>query len=230
MAWGYYLNMEELSAEIVEEALSKMTNSNDQEIDNFIKTDNGEEFIANLKWGTTAVVMICCYVESSINTLLRDFLGYSPDGEVIKSSIDTKLEVIFSNQPDQLRLIKGDNCWDKFKRAVSVRNHLVHYKNNSASMCSSWPLIDSWKIGREILGDYFTKDGLRVTFAESKRLVGLIADALNLSVNPDCHVLGCDARFGAPSYFCTRDLKETILSELEKERQQNDQAGFSNIG
>lgn len=230
MAWGYYLNMEELSAEIVEEALSKMTNSNYQEIDNIIKTDNGEEFIANLKWGTTAVVMICCYVESSINTLLRDFLGYSPDGEVIKSSIDTKLEVIFSNQSDQLRLIKGDNCWDKFKRAVSVRNHLVHYKNNSASMCSSWPLIDSWKIGREILGDYFTKDRLRVTFAESKRLVGLIADALNLSVNPDCHVLGCDARFGAPSYFCTRDLKETILSELEKERQQNDQAGFSNIG
>lgn len=229
MAWGYYLNMEELSAEIVEEALSKMTNSNYQEIDNFIKTDNGEEFIANLKWGTTAVVMICCYVESSINTLLRDFLGYSPDGEVIKSSIDTKLEVIFSNQPDQLRLIKGDNCWNKFKRAVSVRNHLVHYKNNSASMCSSWPLIDSWRIGKEILGDYFTKDRLRVTFAESKRLVGLIADALNLSVNPDCHVLGCDARFGAPSYFCTRDLKGTILSELEKERQQNDQAGLSNI-
>ena len=107
MAWGYYLNMEELSAEIVEEALLKMSNSNYQKIDNGIKTDNGDEFITNLKWGTTAVVMICCYVESSINTLLRDFLGYSPDGEVIKSSIETKLEVIFSNQPDQLKLIKG---------------------------------------------------------------------------------------------------------------------------
>ena len=114
MAWGYYLNMEELSAEIAEEALSKMSNSNYQEIDNEIKTDNGDEFITNLKWGATAVVMICCYVESSINTLLRDFLGYSPDGEVIKSSIETKLEVIFSNQPDQLKLIRGDNCWDKF--------------------------------------------------------------------------------------------------------------------
>ena len=37
MAWGYYLNMEELSAEIVEEALLKMSNSNYQEIDNGIK-------------------------------------------------------------------------------------------------------------------------------------------------------------------------------------------------
>lgn len=155
MAWGYYLNMEELSTEIVEEALSKMTNSNYQDIDGFIRTDNGDEFITNLKWGATAVVMICCYVESSINTLLRDFLGYSPDGEVIKSSLETKLEVIFSNHPDQLKMIKGDNCWDKFKRAVSVRNQLIHYKSNSANICSSWPPIDRWTIGREILGDYF---------------------------------------------------------------------------
>lgn len=221
MAWGYYLNMEELSAEIAEEALSKMSNSNYQEIDNDIKTDNGDEFITNLKWGATVVVMICCYVESSINTLLRDFLGYSPDGEVIKSSIETKLEVIFSNQPDQLKLIRGDNCWDKFKCAVIVRNQLIHYKNNSANICSSWPPIDSWKIGREILGDYFTRDRLHDTFAESKRLVGLIADALNLSINPDCHILGCDARFGAPSYFCTPELKETILSELEKDGRQD---------
>lgn len=214
MAWGYFLNMEELSTEIIEEALSKMTNSNYREVDNCIRTDSGDEFITNLKWGTTAVVMICCYVESSINTLLRDFLHFSPDGELIKSSIETKLEVIFSNKPDQFRLIKGDNCWDKFKRAVSVRNQLIHYKNNSANICSSWPPIDSWKIGREILGDYFTKDRLQDTFAESKRLVGLIADALNLSTNPDCHILGCDASFGAPSYFCTPEVKETILSEV----------------
>ena len=214
MAWAYYLNMEELSTEIIEEALSKMTNSNYREVDNCIRTDSGDEFITNLKWGTTAVVMICCYVESSINTLLRDFLHFSPDGELIKSSIETKLEVIFSNKPDQFRLIKGDNCWDKFKRAVSVRNQLIHYKNNSANICSSWPPIDSWKIGREILGDYFTKDRLQDTFAESKRLVGLIADALNLSTNPDCHILGCDASFGAPSYFCTPEVKETILSEV----------------
>ena len=214
MAWGYYLNMEELSTEIIEEALSKMTNSNYREVDNCIRTDSGDEFITNLKWGTTAVVMICCYVESSINTLLRDFLHFSPDGELIKSSIETKLEVIFSNKPDQFRLIKGDNCWDKFKRAVSVRNQLIHYKNNSANICSSWPPIESWKIGSEILGDSFTKDRLQDTFAESKRLVGLIADALNLSTNPDCHILGCDASFGAPSYFCTPEVKETILSEV----------------
>lgn len=166
MAWGYYLNMEELSTEIIEEALSKKTNSNYREVDNCIRTDSGDEFITNLKWGTTAVVMICCYVESSINTLLRDFLHFSPDGELIKSSIETKLEVIFSNKPDQFRLIKGDNCWDKFKRAVSVRNQLIHYKNNSANICSSWPPIDSWKIGREILGDYFTKDRLQDTFVD----------------------------------------------------------------
>ena len=220
MAWGYYLNMEELSAEIVEEALLKMSNSNYQEIDNGIKTDNGDEFITNLKWGTTAVVMICCYVESSINTLLRDFLGYSSNGEVIKSSIDTKLEILFLNQPGELKLIKGNSCWEKFRCAVSVRNQLIHYKNNSANICSSWPPIDSWKIGREILGDYFTRDRLRDTFVESKRLVELIATALNLSINPDCHVLGCDAHFGAPSYFCTPELKETILSELEEDGRQ----------
>lgn len=218
MAWGFYLNMEELSMEIVEEALSNMTNSNYLELDHNIKTDNGDEFIANLKWGTTAVVMICCYVESSINTLLRDFLGYAPDGEVIKSSIETKLEIIFSDKFDQLKLIKGDNCWDKYKRLVSVRNQLIHYKNNSADICSSWPQIDRWKIGREILGDYFTKDVLQNTFAESKRLVALIARTLNLSINPDCHILGCDARFGAPSYFCTPALRDTIVSVLDAER------------
>ena len=218
MAWGFYLNMEELSMEIVEEALSNMTNSNYLELDHNIKTDNGDEFITNLKWGTTAVVMICCYVESSINTLLRDFLGYAPDGEVIKSSIETKLEIIYSDKFDQLKLIKGDNCWDKYKRLVSVRNQLIHYKNNSADICSSWPQIDRWKIGREILGDYFTKDVLQNTFAESKRLVALIARALNLSINPDCHILGCDARFGVPSYFCTPALRDTIVSVLDAER------------
>ena len=218
MAWGYYLNMEELSMEIAEEAISLMSNSNYLEIDNCVRADNGDEFIANLKRGTTAVIMICCYVESSINTLLRDFFGYSPDGEVIKSSVESKLEIIFAGSLDQLKRIKGDNCWDKYRRVVSVRNQLIHYKNNSAKEMSSWPMIDRWKIGREILGDYFTKDVLQGTFESSKRLVGLIAEAVNLSINPDCHILGCDARFGAPSYFCSPELKETILAELEEDQ------------
>lgn len=221
MAWGYCLNMEKLSIDIIEDAVSKMTDSNYEQIDNYIKTDNGDEFIANLKWGTMAVIMICSYVESSTNSLLRDYLDYPPDGEVLKSSIETKLEIIFSDNQDRLKGIKGDNCWDRYKRTVSVRNHLIHYKNNSTGRCSSWPLIDSWRIGREILGDYFTRSSIQDAFSAAKRLVCLIAESIDVSINPDCHIIGCDARFGAPSYFCSHELRETILEELKKDMERN---------
>lgn len=201
MSWSYYLNMEELSSEIVEEALSRMSNSNYQSVDNYIKTANGDEFTNNLMWGSTAIVMICCFVESAINTMLRDYSGYSPNGELIKSSIKTKLEVLFSGKTDDFNKIKGDNCWDKYQRVVKVRNQLIHYKNNSPSICSSVPMIDNWHIGGEILGDYFTKDVLEDAYEGSRRLVEMIAKALGLSINPDCEILGCGAGDISPLYF-----------------------------
>lgn len=217
MAWGYYLNMEVLSSSIIDDQISRLTNTNYQEVDYNVKADNGDEFIANLKHGFISVVMIICYVESSINSLLRDYSGYRPDGKLIESSIETKLEVLFAKRDEKLRQIRADCCWRDFNRIRKVRNQLIHYKNNTSGVYSSWPPIDQWEIGGGILGDFFTRDVILRYWERACQLIQKIVEALDLKLNPDRQIIGCDARFGVPSSFCTLDRYAEIVSELEQE-------------
>ena len=83
MTYGNYMNMEKLSLEIAEENINKMSESNYQaELPEFVDAD---EFTKNLKYGYIVVTMLSSYIESSINTILREIINYS-DENLLKNN------------------------------------------------------------------------------------------------------------------------------------------------
>ena len=92
MAVAYYMNMETISLENARDHAEKMTNSNHVDDNkNFCDIDKLQN---NLKNGWIVAVSMCNYLESFLNTILRDCIQY--DKEIfMKLSIETKVEIVY---------------------------------------------------------------------------------------------------------------------------------------
>lgn len=217
MAWDCYLNMEPLSLEIAREHAEKMTESNF--LDGFLDIEGDEpipdddSFLNNFKLGFVAITMASCFFESSLNTFLRERLGYDSRGRVIRGGEDLKLEVLLNDDEPALRDIKGSHCWRNWRRLSRVRNELIHYKNNSPEFMSSWPPIDRWKIGNEIIGYFFTKSSILGLLDDVESVVYQIASAVGLTVSPFPILFGADGRCGIGSYYCSKEDAAFALGE-----------------
>lgn len=84
--------MENLSLEIAEENLNKMSTSNYCEKPLYFVDTN--EFAKNLKYGYIVVTMLSSYIEIGINTILREIIHYLGEN-LLKSNLNDKLEIIF---------------------------------------------------------------------------------------------------------------------------------------
>lgn len=197
MAFKFNLGMELTALSIIDDCLSNMTNSNiDDELTKkeglTVSIPDSEALDNNLKNGFIAIVMMSCYYESFLNTLLRDYLGYSPDGSLMRGSTTGKIEVIFNGNEDQLAKIKDSANWRDAQRVFKLRNHLIHFKNNMQSEYSSYPAIQSWKIGDEILGDFFLKSEIEKCSVAVRQLVIDIAKTKGLTVLPETNPIFSD--------------------------------------
>ena len=195
MAFRFCLNMELLSLDISRLCITSMTDSNYDKLlseeEGFIVADD-QAFKNNLASGFIAVTMLHCYYESFLNTVLRDYFGFSADGSLIIGGENEKLEVIFNGNEDMLKKIKASSIWRDAHRVFKLRNHLVHYKSNMASEFSSHPPIHSWKIGNEILGQFFLKSELEKCSVAVQRLAAEIASALGLALGEESDPIICD--------------------------------------
>lgn len=195
MSHKFCLNMELLSLSIAETCISKMTNSNYSALSSeeaWPYAHDEEALKNNLSAGFIAVTMLHCYYESFLNTILRDFLGYNPEGSVIKGGEAAKLEIIFNGNEDKLIRIKNEAYWRDAHRILKLRNHLIHYKNNMSDEYSSYPPIKSWEIGNEILNDFFLKAEVEKCSNAIKLLVSDIAHVMNLEVGKETDPIICD--------------------------------------
>jgi hypothetical protein len=161
------------------------------EREGFIVADD-HAFKNNLASGFIAVTMIHCYYESFLNTVLRDYFGFSADGSLIRGGENEKLEVIFNGNEDMLEKIKASSIWRDAHRVFKLRNHLIHYKSNMALEFSSYPPIHSWKIGNEILGEFFVKSELEKCSVAVQQLAKEIASALGLALGKEGDPIICD--------------------------------------
>ena len=81
MAWDYYLNLEIISLEIAEQNINKMTDDNFySDLPGFI---NQDEFLNNFKYGYVSILMLESYIESSLNTIIRDVIKCTSNKNVI---------------------------------------------------------------------------------------------------------------------------------------------------
>lgn len=201
MAWNYYLNIEPVALQAAAGSIEMMTGSNYELVDGCAIPSDGD-FENNLRHGFIALVMLCAFYESSLNTLLREACGFRGEDAVLRCSAEVKLEVLFFGRADALAAIKQRASWRELGRAISMRNQLVHYKNNDPGIVATIPPLDTWKLGREILGDFFTRGNFVEIFNGVCDAVHGLAEALGFEFNPASSPLACDAMTGSAACFC----------------------------
>lgn len=192
MAFAYYLNMEKLALEIVEEHAAQMSNSNyckdnPDTIDDVV-------FKNNLKYGFIIVVMLSVFVESAINSVLSDIIHYKNE-RLLKSSIDEKLDIIYLFYKKDINRLRADNNFAKYKELNRIRNELIHFKFSYIGHSSQVPNI---KIGNINLAGFFVKSKIYEYISCVNKVIEFLGEDLKLNINNKCDIFGCD---GVENYY-----------------------------
>ena len=183
MAVAYYMNMETISLENAREHAEKMTNSN--HVDDNEKFCDTDKLQNNLKNGWIVAVSMCNYLESFLNTILRDCIQYDKKN-FMKLSIEAKIEIIYLYYKEDFSKTKSKDCWEQFKKLNTLRNNLVHYKINLLGYSTTVP--SEWE--NKLIGiDTFTKESMIKFINKTCELTKEIAQDLNLIINDTVSII-----------------------------------------
>jgi len=189
ISFSYFINLEVLALVIIDEHIDNMTNSNIC-YDTYAELDICDEavFHNNLKNGWVVVSMLSNYVESAINTILRDCILY--DGErLLKSNVEDKLEIIYPHYKADTFKIKEKHYWGVFRKLSRIRNELTHFKKNYIGTSGFLPT--EWIKPFGNVGEYFTKDEMIRTKDDIIKLCNEIASDCKLEVNRAAKLFNC---------------------------------------
>lgn len=193
MAWDYYLNLEVISLEIVEENINKMTNNNFySDLHGFI---NQEEFLNNLKYGYVSISMLESYIESALNTLIRDVIKCTSNKK-LKLNIHDKIIYIYTYFRISTTNLFNSKEYNTFYLLKGIRNDLIHYKFNSLGMGSAIPVGANTvnAVGKYELYNYFTKTNMTYVRKSIEDFLNIIASDLNLKVNTSSLAIVADGK------------------------------------
>ncbi len=198
MAFGFFMNMEKLSLIIANSHVINMTNDNF--FDDVFLDD--EKLLKNMQNGFVIITQMSCYIESFLNTIINSCIGY--DGEnLLKCSIEEKLDIIYMHYNKSLSEIKSQNPWNVYKRTTSVRNAMIHFKKTYIGDGTGIPYFN---LGKESVADFFTKQKMESIIAEHIKLAKLIANSLDLVVCDEIDVFECDGRDGLVNYVYDKSI------------------------
>ena len=200
MAWDYYLNFEIISLEIAEQNINKMTDDNFySDLPGFI---NQDEFLNNFKYGYVSILMLESYIESSLNTIIRDVIKCTSNKN-LKLNIYDKITYIYTNFKISTTDLFNSKEYIDFLLAKNIRNDLIHYKFNSLGIGSAIPVgannINA--IGKYELYNYFTKTNMTYVKESIKKFLYLIANDLNLRINTSSLAIVSDGKDPYNSYI-----------------------------
>ena len=194
MAFGFFMNMERISLDIAKEHLNNMTADNTfDDIDCFLDDDKIEN---NMKNGFVVITQLNVFIESFLNTILNSCIECNSK-ELLKTSIDEKLEIIFLYYGKDLSKIKSMHQWGVFKEIIKVRNEMVHFKKTFIGEGTGIPDFCVANIQAKI---FFTKEYMEKAMSQVIQLGDLIADELGLKVCRNIGIFHCDAKDGLVNY------------------------------
>lgn len=197
MSWTYFLNLETVALKQAEWAIEQMKDTNHLEDfpDDYPDT---EAFGTNLSMAFIALIMMCAYVETCVNTLLCQIEIDELDKVLSKKTTD-KIDLIFKDN-NRRSAIKGTHDWALYKQAVKARNELVHYKTSFDDTYSSYAPLWAWKIAGSAAGDLFTKTKMTEFLDATQSIVEKMASELNLAVYKEMDAITCGAS-GLPEHY-----------------------------
>ena len=184
MAATWYMNLEVLALEIVDECLVKMTQTNtiyddDAELDIMPE----ELFHNNLKQGCIIVSMLNNYVESMVNTIFRECVGYCGE-RLMRLNIEEKIELLYMHYKADISEIQKLHFWESFQRLKKIRNELTHYKNNYIGAVGfGYGVLQQFPKPLNGIGEYFTASEMQRAKNNIVALIARIATDFGLQVN-----------------------------------------------
>lgn len=184
MAFGFFMNMEIMSLEIAREHIAVMTNDN-MEDDVFLED---KKIINNIKNGFVVITQLSAFFESFLNTILSKCICY--DGEnLLKCSIEEKMDIIFMYYKVDLNEIKSQYPWEVYRKTTKIRNEMIHFKETYIGDGSGIP---DFVIGKTSVNKYFTKDNMEKVLKQYIILGNLIASTLGLKIADNIRIFMCD--------------------------------------
>lgn len=186
MAFEYYMNMERIALDIAKEHADNMTDDN-MENDVFLDENKLEN---NIKNGFIVITQLITFIESYLNTILNSCIKYKGK-ELIKASIDEKLEIIFLYYKKDTSVIKCLHYWECFRKILKVRNEMIHFKITGIGMGTGIP---NFSFAGVEIKSFFTKQNMRESINKIISLSDLIAKELNLHTFHDINIFECDGK------------------------------------
>lgn len=196
MAFSFYLNLEIIALKIVDKNIEQMTDAN--VFNNSHGTFCNEEKLENnLEHGMIVIIMLCNYIESLVNTILRDCIHCKRE-KLIKSNLEKKLNFIFSYyQKNMTKLVSCQN-WTSLMHIRRIRNELMHFKFNFVG--DSGIGIPDIIIDNQPMQTIFTKSNMLKNADEIKGFAEILTSSLELSLNKDIGFIECDGSTDIVSY------------------------------
>ena len=209
MSFGYYMNIEILALETANEHIEKMTDTNSipGEYGYDVCHENGI-LKNNMKNGWIAVLMLINYVESVINTILRDCVNYKGD-TLIRMSTDEKIELLYLCYKTDFSVLKSLHEWEVYKSVSRIRNELVHYKNNKLGVYGDMPII--WDNRLHNILYVFTKPEMKKIQIAIMEFCKKIVLDFDLELKQDVFLFDCDGRADNVSYISNPKLSKTEI-------------------
>lgn len=190
--------MEVLSLSLAKEYANKME-SKTYSIDHTGEREiNEKQFIDNIKYGTIVVTQLCCYVESFLNSVLDLCIQYNGD-HLKKCSVDEKLDIIFLYYKKNFFNIRSKHTYETYKKVVTIRNNLIHFKKPFICYSGNTPDIPINKIS---LSEFFSKDKMIECCKNTETFCKEIAKELGLTINSNTNIIACDEAAGPSNYVC----------------------------
>ena len=208
MAFEYFMNMERISIDIAKEHLEKMTNDN-MEDDVFLYEDKLKN---NIKNGFIIITQLITFIECYLNTILNTCVEYSGK-DLLKVSIDEKLEIIFLYYKKDFTKIKSMHYWECFRKILRVRNEMIHYKISSIGMGTGIP---NFQFAGIEVKSFFTKQYMQEAIDKIITLGDLIANELNLQTFHKINIFECDGRDELVNYVYDAEKIEIDESRFEE--------------
>lgn len=208
MAFGYYMNMERMTLDIAREHLNYMTNDN-MLYDVFL---DEIKLINNVKNGFIIITQLNVFVESFVNTILNKCIGYNKE-QLLKTSVDEKLEIIFLYYKKDFSIIKSQHMWEKYKKILKVRNEMIHYKKTYIGDGTGIP---NFSITNIEVKEFFTKRYMEQAISEIILLGDKIAKNLDLNVFHNIDIFECDGRDGLVNYVYDKNITDIDETRFEQ--------------
>ena len=228
MSFSFFINMEPLLISIAEDNISKMwENMNDDIVLGFLDHSKIED---NFRYGFIAITAIVNYVESFLNTIIRDCIYsknsigsklYTGNKESIdiddrdkklKENIAKKIDFICDYYKVKRSLIKGSKEFSGFSELNKIRNNLVHYKIKWE--CEGSSISDFVYLKNKTFKNFFQKESLSNELKNAKELCEKIATSSKLTMNKSAQFIECSGRDGLTS--CVFDSNQILIDPTRR--------------